>query len=311
MRLRVLLFLLCGTLSAVAAPKTVRLLTVGNSFADNALEFLPKLADAAGHELIVGRANLGGCTLERHWRHVAAHEADSSNKEGSPYRGGKYSLADMLGKNEWDYVTIQQVSYKSHDPATYQPYADKQQRFIAKRAPQARILAHQIWAYRVDDPRFVPENKGKEPHTQQEMYEQVRKAYHALARRLDIGIIPSGDAMYLADTDAIWGFRPDLEFDFASSQEPELPRQRHSLHRGWYWRKGKDGRHALKIDGHHASQAGEYLLGCVWFEIFFGESVVENAFVPRGIDKEYARFLRETAHAAVKALAEERSDRAK
>lgn len=303
MRLRVLLFLLCGTLSAVAAPKTVRLLTVGNSFAENALNYLPQLAEAAGHELIVGRANLGGCTLERHWRHAAAFEADASDKEGSPYRGGKRSLSGLLKQDRWDFVTIQQVSYKSHDPATYQPYADKLHRYIRDRAPQARIMAHQIWAYRVDDPRFVPANKGREPHTHQEMYEQVRKAYHALAARLDLGIVPSGDAMYLADTDAEWGYRPDAGFDFKKAKAPSLPKQKHSLHRGWYWRKGKSGERTLKIDGHHAGRAGEYLLGCVWFETFFGESVVENDFVPEGIEGDYARFLRETAHRAVEALA--------
>ncbi len=309
MKLRILLFLLCGTLSAAAASKTVRLLTVGNSFADNALTFLPQLAEAGGHELIVGRANLGGCTLERHWRHAAAYEADSSDKEGSPYRGGKRSLSDLLKQDNWDYVTIQQVSYKSHDPATYQPYADNLHRYIRERAPQARIVAHQIWAYRVDDPRFVPANKGREPHTHREMYEQVRKAYHALAARLDLGIVPSGDAMYLADTDARWGYRPDADFVIAKAKAPSLPKQKHSLHRGWYWRKGKDGAQSLKIDGHHASQAGQYLLGCVWYETFFGESVEENAFVPKGLDKAHARFLRRTAHKAVQALAAEKAAR--
>ena len=60
-----LLSVLTGS-RARAEQKTVRLLTIGNSFAENALTYLPQIVDSAGHNLVVGRANLGGCTLERH-----------------------------------------------------------------------------------------------------------------------------------------------------------------------------------------------------------------------------------------------------
>ena len=282
-----------------AAPKTVRLLTVGNSFADNALTYLPQLVEAAGHRLIVGRANLGGCTLERHWRHASAFEADPESTEGSPYGGGKYSLADLLKKDRWDFITIQQVSYQSHDPATFKPYADKLYRYISERVPRAEILMHQIWAYRVDDPRFGPENKGKEPHTQVMMFQQVRETYLSVAARLGIDIIPSGDAMYRADTDLKWGFRPEAGFDPEKIKYPTLPKQKHSLHAGWSWRKQKSGGRELTMDGHHASEAGKYLLGCVWFETFFGESAADLRFAPTGMAADYASFLRHTSHLAV------------
>lgn len=295
----------CSPTASPAAAKTVRLLTVGNSFADNALTYLPQLAEAAGHELIVARANLGGCSFERHWNHVAAYEADTKSKDGSPYSGGKRSLADMLKREPWDFITIQQVSYKSHDPTTYEPYAEKLHHYIAERAPQAKIMIHQIWAYRVDDPRFVPKNKGREPHTHQVMYEQVRQTYHAVAKQLGIDIIPSGDAMYLADTNPQWGFKPDRSFDPATAEYPARPDQKHSLHVGWSWRKNKDGSRTLRMDGHHASEAGKYLIGCVWFETFFGTSVVDDGFVPKGLEPDYAAFLRTTAHEAVAGLAKD------
>ena len=291
-------FLLSPVSTAYADPpgETVRVLTIGNSFADNALAYLPQIVEAAGHKLIVGRANLGGCSFERHWKHVAQHEENPDGKDGSLYHGGRHSLKELLTSDDWDFITIQQVSYQSHDLKTYQPFADNLVRYVKKHAPNARILVHQTWAYRVDDPRFKPSNQGKEPHTHAVMYEQVRDAYQQFAESHNLEIIPSGDALFLADTDQQWGYRADKNFDFDNATSPNLPLQTHSLHTGWFWTKEKDGSRALKLDGHHTSSVGQYLLGCVWFETLFNESVIENSFAPKGVDPAYAKFLRETAH---------------
>lgn len=278
--------------------KTVRLLTIGNSFADNALTYLPAIVESDGQTLIVSRANLGGCTMERHWKHVAAFEEDPGSKNGSPYQNGKSSLDSLLRKEPWDFITIQQVSTKSHDPATYRPFANDLHQYIKERAPDSQIMLHQIWAYRVDDPRFVAKNEGKLPHTHEIMYQQVRKAYHTLAEELNTGIIPSGDAMYLADIDPKWGYRPDTEYDFANPVFPNLPKQTHSLHTGWHWRKSGEKAPVLRIDGHHASNAGKYLLGCLWYEMLFDRDVTAVDYVPEGIDKAYAAHLRKIAHQA-------------
>ncbi len=294
------LLLLVPWLSA-SEPGTVRLLTIGNSFADNALTFLPDLVKASGHSLILGRANLGGCSLERHWRHVSEHEADPDGKAGSPYAGGTASLHQLLTKDRWDVITIQQVSLLSHDPATYVPYGGNLVRYIRERAPQAQILVHQIWAYRVDDSRFTQKSAAGTPRTQREMYGQLRAACHALSKEFKLGILPSGDAMFLADADPEWGYRVDQAFDFAAAKFPALPDQSHSLHAGWAWKSSGEA-HSLALDGHHASPAGKYLLGCVWFESLFGESLVGNPFVPAGLDGDHAAFLRQTAHRAVQDL---------
>ncbi len=293
-----LLLLVCQV--SEAESKTLSVLTIGNSFADNALTYLPGLAKEAGHTLTVGRANLGGCSLERHWKHAAAFIADPKSKEGSPYGGGKRSLADILNYRKWDFITIQQASMKSHDPATYYPYVRNLVKYVRELAPDSKILVHQTWAYRVDDPRFSPLDKKRGPSTQKEMYEQVRKAYHALAEEFDLGIIPSGDSMYLADTDSKWGFQAASDLDVKKIDYPELPEQKFSLHKGWVWRKSpKSGERLLRMDGHHASVAGCYLIGCTWFEALFGESVVNNSFALEKLDSDYTIFLQETAHRAV------------
>lgn len=278
--------------------KTVRLLTVGNSFSQNATHYLGDLAKAGGHELIHRRIVVGGAPLQLHAEKAQQFERDPSNKAGL-YSDGK-SLKQALLSDRWDFVTIQQASIKSHDIATYHPYAGWLRDYIKQHAPQAELLVHQTWAYRSDDPRFTkPGNKPGEPPTQDAMYESLTSAYKTIAAELGIRRIPVGDAFHLADTDPKWSYRPDTQFDIKKAVRPALPDQTHSLHVGWQWKKQKDGKVTLSMDGHHASTAGEYLGACVFYEVLFGESVVGNPFVPQGIEPAYARFLQETAHAAV------------
>ena len=129
--------------------KSVSILTIGNSFADNVLHQLPQIVEASGNKLVYAKANLGGCSFGRHWKHMDAYEKNNDDPDGKPYGGGKFSLKDMLTRQKWDVVTIQQVSYKSHDLNTYEPYASEIYAYIRKHASQAKIYLHQVWAYRM------------------------------------------------------------------------------------------------------------------------------------------------------------------
>lgn len=294
-----LFVLLLSAASGFSEGRTVRLLTVGNSFSRNATNHLGGLAKAGGHTLVHRSIVVGGASLELHATKAQAHEADPEDPKGL-YANGR-SLEDELRADVWDFVTIQQASIRSHDLRTYRPFAGQLAERIAKNAPTAKLLVHQTWAYRVDDPRFTkPSGKEGEPQTQEEMYRGLTEAYRTIAAELGAGVIPVGDAFFLADTDEDWGFRPDSAFDPKTAQPPALPEQRHSLHVGWRWAKPKGGGEAtLGMDGHHANLAGEYLGACVWYEVLFGESAVGNPYVPKGIDPDDARFLQEVAHRAV------------
>jgi hypothetical protein len=288
------LFLAAVSLLA-GEPRTVRLLTIGNSFSANATRHLKDLAKAGGHTLVHNSLVIGGASFQVH--------ADKLKMEGKArlYANGKDLVANLTA-DTWDFVTIQQASIKSHDYATYQPYAGILRDVVVKHAPQAKLLIHQTWAYRVDDPRFkVKDPKPGEPRTQEEMYRGLTAAYDRLATEFGAKIIPVGDAFFRADTDSQRGYRPDTKpFDTKTARRPLLPDQSHSLHVGWRWAKPKGGQEVtLGMDGHHANQAGEYLGACVWYEILFGESAVGSRFIPKGLDPAHARFLQETAHQAV------------
>lgn len=275
--------------------KTVRLLTVGNSFSHNATHYLGDLAKAGGDTLILREDIVGGASMELHWSKAQAFEKDPKAKLGR-YSNGK-SLQEELTSEKWDVVTFQQASILSHNIATYRPFAKQLSDYIKTHAPGATLMLHETWAYRIDDPRFsVKEPKTGEPKTQDEMYQGLASAYATIAKELGLRVIPVGDAFYLADRDPQWGYKVStVPFDRKLAKQGELPDQTHSLHVGYVWKTVK-GKTQLSMDGHHANMAGEYLGACVWYEVLFGKSVENNSFVPKGLDAEYAKFLRATAH---------------
>jgi hypothetical protein len=280
--------------------KTVRLLTVGNSFSQNATKYLDQIVESDGNKLIHHRCVIGGSGPDQHLAKVAAHAKDPKDKAGL-YGTGK-SLEEELVAEKWDIITIQQASIRSHDAETYRPGMKNLYEFIKKHAPTSEVVLHETWAYRVDDPRFTkPSDKAGEPKTQKEMYEGLSKSYRTIAKELGVRIIPVGDAFYAADTHAEWGYKPDAKFNAKTATSPDLPDQKNSLHVGWRWNKA-DGKTALQMDGHHANATGEYLGGLVFYEFLYGRSCVGNKFHPPGVSDDYARFLQDTAHKSVEAV---------
>ena len=166
---------------------TVRILTIGNSFADNACKYLKQITESVeGCNIIIGKANIGGCYLEKHADLMKQSESDPTLR---PHNGK--SLKDWLLMDDWDIVTIQQVSHLSFKAETYQPYADEIRDYVNKYAPQAKIYIHETWAYARDCPRL----KGF-GLTSDQMYQGLKNNYQVLSERYNSPILPSGDAFY-------------------------------------------------------------------------------------------------------------------
>lgn len=290
-----MLLLSLATTAANRAPaaetKTVRLLTIGNSFSADAMTYLEELAEAGGQKLILRQVVLGGASFTRHLEMAKAHE--KSPDEG--LYGNKRSLKEQLLMDKWDIITIQQRSIDSHDVATYRPASAELVAYVQKHAPQAEIVLHETWAYRADDPRFSARPKAGEPRTQRAMYDGLKSAYETIGRELNLRLVPVGDAFIAADEDPKWGYKPSAK---PKIEYPTPPDQPHSLHVGWKWTKS-GGKDVLAMDGHHASMAGRYLAGCVFYEFLFAKSPVGLNYVPPKLDPAYALFLQDTAHHAV------------
>ncbi|MDB4339153.1 DUF4886 domain-containing protein, partial [Rubripirellula sp.] len=271
--------------------KHVKVLTVGNSFTNNATELLSEVVENSGHLITHKRLSIGGSSLQLH-RNQAG---DPSTTADAKYSNGE-TLHEALLSEHWDFVTLQQVSTQSHDVSTYQPYASDLLDFIYRFAPQAEIVIHKTWAYRCDDPRFQQTAKPRsgQPTSQRAMYEGLSDAYRSICRDLNTGMIPVGDAFWRADQDPEYGYKPDMTFEPSSAKYPNLPNQEHSLHVGYRWSQ-RGGNNKIILDGHHAGLAGKYLAACVWYACLFDEDPCNLDYAPKGISVDYATFLRQTA----------------
>ncbi|MCK0146488.1 DUF4886 domain-containing protein [Arenibacter sp. F26102] len=182
---------------------TVRILTIGNSFADNACKYLKQITESVeGSNIIIGKANIGGCYLEKHADLMKQSESDPTLR---PHNGK--SLKEWLLTDDWDIVTIQQVSHLSFKAETYQPYADEIRDYVNKYAPQAKIYIHETWAYAPDCPRL----KGF-GITSDQMFQGLKNNYEVLSERYNSPILPSGDAFNRS-------FKKTEEIDLWSSND--------------------------------------------------------------------------------------------
>jgi len=210
-----------------------KILLISNSFGVDATRYLYGIARKAGEEVSVSCLYIGGCSLYRHYRNMLSEEAAYSlyfNGIITPY---KLSLKAALLADEWDIVTLQQVSDKSGDFSSYEPFLTELSAYVKKYAPRAKQYIHAIWAW--SDARLSL--RAEAPYkTSAEMFAADHKAYAEAARRINAdGFIPCTAAMEKL-----------------------------------YAKIGDD---AYRDGGHASHGVGRYMLALVWFGTLFGKSV--------------------------------------
>jgi hypothetical protein len=255
------------TTSVDRAKHPIRILAIGNSFSQDAIEQnLYELAAAEHIPLIIGNMYIGGCTLARH-----LHNADK-NLPAYAYRkivGGvktekkNVRLEEALKDEDWDYISLQQASGVS---GLYDTYAASLPQLVAYVKAHAtnkhvKLMLHQTWAYAKTSTH--PEFPNYQCN-QQTMYKAIVEAYNRAAKLVNIKIlIPSGTA---------------IQYGRASSLGDTFNR-----------------------DGFHLNLTyGRYTAACTWFETILKKSVIGNPYAPQGMTEEQKTIAQKAAHEAVK-----------
>ena len=187
----------------LAAVKSLKILAIGNSFSNNALEFLPILAKELGiEEIIVGKLYRGSCTIDRHWTDAqsgADYESFQVNTTGdanwTTYPAGQRSLQFALELYDWDIITMQQASGSSGLTSSLGnlqnliDYVDAN-----KTNPNAKLYWHMTWAYSQFSNHGGFANYENDQLTMYNAIVDLSKNYIATNENF-VGIIPAGTAI--------------------------------------------------------------------------------------------------------------------
>ena len=211
-----------------------KILAISNSFGVDANRYLYGVARAGGEEVKIVTLFIGGCSLYRHYRNMLSEAPVYDLYVCGIHTGFKVSLKDALLSDEWDIVTLQQVSDLSGDFESYEPYLSELSAYVKKLAPAAKQYIHAIWAW--SDERIATGKNGIKYKSSAEMFAADHAAYRKAAEKISAdGLIPSTAAM---------------EKLYAAIGE------------GAY----RDGGHA-----NHGS--ARYMLALVWYMTVFGKSI--------------------------------------
>ena len=205
---------------AIPATKTLKVLAIGNSFSQDATEYLWDIAKAGGVEkIIIGNLYIGGCALDKHYSNIKANSGAYTyykNTNGKWTNTSGVSVLKGLQDEEWDIVTVQQASGSSGVETSYSPLT-KILDYIEENEPNAKVYWHLTWAYQQDSTHSSFPTYGSD---QTKMYEAILKAYNSKVKTQEriVGTIPSGTAVqnlrssYIGDTITRDGYHMSYDY---------------------------------------------------------------------------------------------------
>ena len=245
----------------------VRILAIGNSFSQDAVEqYLHELAASDGQQVIIGNMYIGGCSLEKHLNNakenLPAYKYRKIGLDGIKVETKKFTLEQALADEQWDYVSVQQQSGQSGRYETWMESLPELLDYIKARVPKkTKFMIHQTWAYDKTSVHKQFKNYGQDQFV---MYNAIVDAVKKVAKETGIKmIIPAGTAVQNARTTIL---------------KDEITR---------------DGYHMHKVNG-------RYTVACTWYEKIFRKNVIGNPFKPEKMTAEQQLAAQKSAHAAVR-----------
>jgi hypothetical protein len=216
----------------------MKILSIGNSFSQDAQRYLHRLAKKEGVYFKTANLFIGGCSLETHYLNSSEDKVAYTFEFNGEDTGLQTSIKQALISNDWDVITLQQASHYSAKEQTYFPYIERLNEYIKKYCPKTKIYIHQTWAYEDGSERLADVAGYKSAN---DMFKDVCKAYENAANAIKAdGIIPCGQAMFNA-----------TEFGIQK------------IHRDTF---------------HASLGAGRYLLALTWYKALTGNDITDNVF---------------------------------
>lgn len=225
-----------------------KVLTIGNSFAQNASTYATEIAYANGKELTFGYLMFPSCTIDKHYEAAAAdrhifrfkvttpdnmqgtllkdYPADQNFDQDLPETAA--SIKEALEYTDWDIIVFQQESASARDIGTFGNLGNLIE-YVRGICPDAGLMFHEVW-------RWGEWGEDK--------FNLIKSNSETVAAQYGLEIIPSGLAFEYA--------RDALGSDIIVNEN----------------------------DGHyqHANTYGMYIAGCAYVGAIFDIEVSPNTF---------------------------------
>ena len=167
----------------------LKILSIGNSFSQDAQRYLHGVCESFGKEIHNVNLYIGGCSLERHHTNITEDLAAYTLEVHGKSTGEMISIKDALLSDEWDYVTLQQVSTQSYVADSYYPYVKELADYVRKYAPNTKILMHETWSY-------AKESLPRRFSRTADMFSRIERIARHVADDIGaVGVIPAGETL--------------------------------------------------------------------------------------------------------------------
>ena len=171
----------------------MKILSIGNSFSDDAHRYLHEIAKKDGFDLETLNLCIGGCPLELHYKNMCEDLQEYEYVSNGITTDIKISIKEAIEMGGWDVITLQQVSHLSPKYETYFPYLSEIVKYLRGVCPNAKIYMQETWPYENGCERM---QTLLGYHTSAEMFADIKDCYERAVKETALdGIIRSGSAM--------------------------------------------------------------------------------------------------------------------
>ena len=170
-----------------------KILAISNSFGQDGHRYLYNVCRSAGETVKVVTLYIGGCSLQRHHRNMLSEARAYALEVNGQQTGFFVSLKEALLSDEWDIVTLQQVSSLSGDYESYEPFLTELSAYVKKLAPKAKQYIYAVWGWSDEK---IANTQTVSYASSKEMYAADHAAYKKAALTISAdGYIPATSAM--------------------------------------------------------------------------------------------------------------------
>ncbi|MFN4950529.1 MAG: DUF4886 domain-containing protein [Flavobacteriales bacterium] len=242
----------------------MKILCIGNSFSEDATNFLHPLLKSYDIDTLVVNLYIGGCSLEQHWYNIQHSKQDylymkngMGISPGEP-SGRIVSINEVILEEEWDIVTIQQSSLLSGLYESFFPEINFILEYIKKQVKKTcELYLHEPWSWESSyqhDPNLGQNFFSKYYKCDDKyMFDQIAKTYETISKIFQLPLIRSGNFIqFLREFD---------EFNFNKKESIALCRDRIHMHEIY----------------------GRYALSLLWADTLFSVDIAKCKYFPDSI----------------------------